>query len=81
MSPPTSTLKDFEKPTVKQHLAAIRMLLLLVTGQVVATTAAGVRGPKHVVKTGKTPALTAEEARRLLDSIDTTTVIGLRDRG
>ena len=30
--------KDFEKPTVKQHLAAIRMLFdWLVTGQVVAT--------------------------------------------
>jgi hypothetical protein len=28
-----------------------------------------VRGPKHVVKKGKTPVLTAEEARELLDSI------------
>jgi hypothetical protein len=29
--------KDFEKPTVKQHLAAIRMLFdWLVTGQIVA---------------------------------------------
>jgi integrase/recombinase XerD len=48
--------KDFEKPTVKQHLAAIRMLFdWLVTGQVVATNPAhAVRGPKHVVKTGKT---------------------------
>ena len=45
--------KDFEKPTVKQHLAAIRMLFdWLVTGQVVATNPAhAVRGPKHVVKT------------------------------
>jgi len=33
--------KDFEKPTVKQHLAAIRMLFdWLVTGQVVATNPA-----------------------------------------
>ena len=31
--------------------------------------AASVRGPKHVVKRGKTPVLTAEEARQLLDSI------------
>jgi site-specific recombinase XerD len=48
--------KDFEKPTVKQHLAAIRMLFdWLVVGQVVATNPAhSVRGPKHVVKTGKT---------------------------
>ena len=74
--------KDFEKPTVKQHLAAIRMLFdWLVTGQVVATTPAhAVRGPKHVVKTGKTTVLDADQARRLLDSIDTSTLVGLRDR-
>jgi integrase/recombinase XerD len=73
---------DFEKPTVKQHLAAIRMLFdWLVTGQVVATNPAhAVRGPKHVVKTGKTTVLDAEQARALLDSIDTTTLVGLRDR-
>lgn len=69
-------------PTVKQHLAAIRMLFdWLVTGHVVAhNPATSVRGPKHVVKRGKTPVLTAEEARRLLNSIDVSTVIGLRDR-
>ena len=74
--------KDFEKPTVKQHLAAIRMLFdWLVTGQVVATNPAhAVRGPKHVVKTGKTTVLTGEQARELLDSIDVSTLVGLRDR-
>jgi site-specific recombinase XerD len=74
--------KDFEKPTVKQHLAAIRMLFnWLVTGQIVATNPAhSVRGPKHVVKTGKTTVLTGEQARELLDSIDTSTVVGLRDK-
>src|SRR5271169_6356052 len=74
--------KDFEKPTVKQHLAAIRMLFdWLVTGQVVATNPAhAVRGPKHVVKTGKTTVLTAEQVRELLDSIDVSTLVGLRDR-
>ncbi len=74
--------KDFQKPTVKQHLAAIRMLFdWLVTGQVVATNPAhSVRGPKHVVKTGKTTVLTGDEARELLESIDTSTVVGLRDR-
>ena len=74
--------KDFEKPTVKQLLAAIRMLFdWLVTGQVVATNPAhAVRGPKHVVKTGKTTVLDADQARKLLDSIDTSTVVGLRDR-
>ena len=69
-------------PTVKLHLAAIRMLFdFLVTGQVVPVNpAASVRGPKHVVKKGKTSVLTAEEARELLDSIDVTKISGLRDR-
>jgi len=69
-------------PTAKQRLAAIRMLFdWLVTGQVVPTNpAASVRGPKHVVKTGKTPVLDPAEARMLLDSIDVTAPAGLRDR-
>jgi integrase/recombinase XerD len=69
-------------PTVKQHLAAIRMLFdWLVTGHIVPVNPAwSIRGPRHVVKKGKTPVLTATEARQLLDSIDTTTLIGLRDR-
>jgi site-specific recombinase XerD len=70
------------KPSIKQHLAAIRMLFdWLVVGQVVAANpAAPVRGPKYTVKKGKTPVLTQEEARALLDSIDISTVVGLRDR-
>src|ERR1700719_502465 len=69
-------------PTVKQHLAAIRMLFdFLVTGQIVSMNpAASVRGPKHVVRRGKTPALKADQARTLLDSIKTDTIVGLRDR-
>jgi site-specific recombinase XerD len=69
-------------PTVKQHLAAIRMLFdWLVIGQIVPMNpAASVRGPKYVVKTGKTPVLKADEARMLLDSIDTSTIVGIRDR-
>ena len=73
---------NFEKPTVKLHLAAIRVLFdWLVTGQIVATNPAhSVRGPKHVVTVGKTTVLDAEQARKLLDSIDTSTLIGLRDK-
>jgi integrase/recombinase XerD len=33
-----------------------------------------------VVKRGKTPVLTTDQARVLLDSIDTSTLVGLRDR-
>jgi integrase/recombinase XerD len=84
------------KPTVKQHLAALRMLFdWLVVGHVLANNPAhAVRGPKYRVKKGKTPLLTREEARTLLDSIAITRkvrdldgrekeiacVTGLRDR-
>jgi len=69
-------------PSVKQNLAAIRHLFdWLVTGQVVPVNpAASVRGPRHVVRSGKTPVLEPTEARALLDSIDATTPAGLRDR-
>ena len=69
-------------PTVKLRLAALRHLFdWLVTGQVVPTNpAASVRGPAHSVRKGKTPVLDPLEARQLLDSIDVSTPIGLRDR-
>ena len=67
---------------MKQHLAAIRMLFdYLVTGGILPMNpASSVRGPKYSIKRGKTPVLSAEEARQLLDSIETDTIIGLRDR-
>jgi site-specific recombinase XerD len=69
-------------PSIKQHLAGLRMLFdWLVVGQVIASNpASSVRGPKYSVKKGKTAVLAADEARTLLDSIDTSTVVGLRDR-
>jgi site-specific recombinase XerD len=69
-------------PSVKQHLAAIRMLFdWLVIGQVIAVNPASpVRGPKYSVKKGKTAVLSAEEARKLLDSIPPTSHVALRDR-
>lgn len=81
---------------MKQHLAALRMLFdWLVTGHVLDVNPAhAVRGPKYVVKKGKTPVLTAGEARELLDSIAIArktasrngaqpgepAIVGLRDR-
>src|SRR5580704_4437796 len=69
-------------PTAKQRLAAIRHLFdWLVNNQIVPINpAATVRGPTHVVRKGQTPMLEPAEARKLLDSIDTATPIGLRDR-
>ena len=65
--------------TVKQHLAPLRMLFdWLVIGQVLPSNPASpVRGSHHVVKAGKTPVLSANETRALLD---VSTLVGLRDR-
>ena len=72
----------YAKPTVKQNLAAIRVTLdYLVSGGILnGNPASSVRGPKYSIKRGKTPVLSAEQTRQLLDSIDTTTIQGLRDR-
>lgn len=69
-------------PSVKLQLAALRMLFdWLVVGQVVPVNPASyVRGPAHVVKKGKTPVLSAEEARALFDSVDEASPVSLRDR-
>ena len=53
----------------------------LVVSQVLPSNpAAAVRGPKHVVTKGATPVLSPAEARKLLKSIDTGALAGLRDR-
>jgi integrase/recombinase XerD len=69
-------------PSVKQHLAAIRALFdWLVVGQVVRfNPATSVRGPRYSTKRGKTPVLSTEEARALLESISIDSIVGLRDR-
>jgi site-specific recombinase XerD len=86
---------DLAPPSVKQHLAALRMVFdWLVTGHIIDVNPAhAVRGPKHVVKKGKTPVLGADAARELLDGINITKtvkragasteipdIVGLRDR-
>jgi site-specific recombinase XerD len=74
--------EPLKPPSVKQHLAAVRMLFdWLVMGQVMPMNpAAAVRGPKHVVKTGTTPVLDGKEWNQLLGSIPTETVRDMRDR-
>lgn len=66
----------------KLHLAAIRQCFdrMVVRHVVVLNPAASVKGPKHKVTEGKTPAITPEKARHVLRSIDVTHVVGLRDR-
>jgi len=69
-------------PTVKQRLAAIRRLFdWLASGGVLPFNPAwAVRGPSHSARVGRTPVLDPQEARQLLDAIDTNTPIGLRDQ-
>ena len=73
---------EMSAPTVKQHLACIRMLFdWLVIGQVMPSNPAhSVRGPRHSVSKGVTPVLSSEEATALLTGMDVSTVVGLRDR-
>ena len=73
---------EVSAPTVKQHLAALRMLFdWLVVGHILeANPAHAVRGPKYSQKKGQTPVLDRDEARALLAAIDTASLTGLRDR-
>jgi len=74
--------REMSPPSVKQHLAGIRMMFdWLVTGQVVPSNPAhAVRGPRHSVTKGVTPVLSSEEATALLVGMDVSTIVGLRDR-
>ena len=69
-------------PTVKQRLAAVRMLLdWLVVGQVVPHNPAhAVKGPRHSTARGKTRMPTRDEAKALLAAIPADGLVGLRDR-
>jgi site-specific recombinase XerD len=72
----------FAPQTVKQRLAAIRKLFdwLARHGVLEINPAAPVRGPAYTIKRGKTPILTAPEAKRLIESIEVDSLVGLRDR-
>ena len=74
--------RELSPPSIKQHLAALRMLFnWMVVGQVIPTNPAlFVKGPKFSRQTGITPILEPGQMRDLLDSIETTSLKGLRDR-
>ena len=69
-------------PTIKQHLAALRMLFgYLVKQQVITSNPATVvRGPKQTTREGKTHILTPAQVRQLVESINLKTISGIRDR-
>jgi site-specific recombinase XerD len=69
-------------PSVKLQLAALRHWLdwLTQNGVLPANPAAAVRGPKLVVREGKTPVLERDQARALFDSIAGDDLGSKRDR-
>lgn len=68
--------------TRKQHLAAVRKLFdtLVIRHAVIINPAHSVRTERHQVIEGKTPEIGVEQARKLLRSINVSSVVGLRDR-
>jgi len=69
-------------PTVKQHMAAIRMLFSWLTekGVLAMNPAREVKTERFSRTEGKTPAFVDGEVQRLLDAVETSTHTGLRDR-
>jgi integrase/recombinase XerD len=69
-------------PTVKQHMAAIRMLFSWLTekGVLAMNPAREVKTERFSRTEGKTPAFVEGEVQKLLNTIQTSTHTGLRDR-
>ena len=66
----------------KQVLAGLRHFFdgMVTRHAIVLNPALSVRGERYQVVEGKTPEITIKQARKLLASIDTNTVVGLRDK-
>jgi len=69
-------------PSKKLHLAALRAFfdVLVQRHVVILNPALSVRTERYAVIEGRTPEITVDQARRLLKSIPTGSVMGLRDR-
>ncbi len=72
---------DLSPPTKKLHLTALRRFFDVLVNRhlVVLNPAASVRGQRYQVIEGRTPEITSEHARALMESIKTDTLIGRRD--
>ena len=68
--------------TIKQHMSAIRMLFSWLTekGILAMNPAREVKTEKFSRREGKTPAFDTEQVQKVLDKIDTSNDVGLRDR-
>src|SRR5687767_14666956 len=74
--------KELSISTRKQHLAALRHFFdsMVTRHAILLNPALSVRGERYQVVEGKTPEITVAQARKLLSSVSTKTVVGLRDR-
>lgn len=74
--------EEASKPMKKLHLAALRKFFDVAVQRhaVMLNPALSVRGPKHSVREGKTKGLGVKQARAILQSIDVSKPVGLRDR-
>ncbi len=68
--------------TRNQHLSALRHFFdgMVVRHAIVLNPALSVRGERYTAVEGKTPEISIDQARALLSSLDTSHVVGLRDR-
>jgi integrase/recombinase XerD len=68
--------------TRNQHLSALRHFFdgMVTRHAITLNPALSVRGERYAAIEGKTPEISIDQARQLLASLDTTHVIGLRDR-
>jgi integrase/recombinase XerD len=68
--------------TRNQHLSALRHFFdgMVTRHAIVLNPALSVRGERYAAIEGKTPEISIDQARQLLTSLDTSHVIGLRDR-
>lgn len=73
---------DYSISTKKLHLAAIRHFFdeLVIRHVVVLNPALSVRTERQENVEGRTPEISVQQARQLLGSIDTSSVVGLRDK-
>ena len=72
----------YQPATKKLHLSGLRHFFdqLVLRHVIVLNPTLSVRGERLSVEDGKTPEIPVKLARRLLDGIDCSTVVGLRDR-
>ena len=70
------------KPSVALHLAAIKRFFafLVAGGTLKRSPAVEVKGPTFSRRVGATPVTSTDEVRRLLKSLPTDSLVGLRDR-